>query len=129
MTIEDLSKILEDKLSKLDSKLDEALLKNDRVEKRVTTCESDIGHLLQRERGNNLRILGLQIPTCTSPNVLTTAESVYTTLLEPIFQLAFADKVLPIVPSLLESIDACHTFLIVKPKRSHLYTADSSQSC
>ena len=116
MSIEDLSKILEDKLSKLDSKLDEALSKYGNVEKRVTNCESEIGHLLQRERGNNLRIIGLQIPTSPSHNVLTTADSVYKNLLEPIFQLALAEKVLPIVPSLLESIDACHTIHTKKPE-------------
>ena len=116
MSIEDLSKILDDKLSKLDSKLDEALSKYGNVEKRLSTCESDIGHLLQRERGNNLRIIGLKIPTSPSPNVLTTADSVYKTLLEPIFQLALAEKILPVVPSLLESIDACHTIHTKKPE-------------
>ena len=116
MSIEDLSKLLDDKLSKLDSKLDEALSKYGYVEKRLSTCESDIGHLLQRERGNNLRIIGLKIPTSPSPNVLTTADSVYKTLLEPIFQMAMAEKVLPVVPTLLESIDACHTIHTKKPE-------------
>ena len=82
----------------------------------MSTCESDIGHLLQCERGNNLRIIGLKIPTSPSPNVLTTADSVYKTLLEPIFQMAMAEKVLPVVPTLLESIDACHTIHTKKPE-------------
>ena len=55
LTLEDLNKNITDKFHQLSSKLDEALMSNAAIEKRVVCSEMKILHLHEREGGHNLR--------------------------------------------------------------------------
>ena len=108
LTLEDLNKNIEDKFTKLDLKLELALKKHEDIEERVLQSESNIKWIQQRERGNNVRVLGLELPATDKQNAFSTAEKVYGILVKPILELAHEDKAIPEVPSLIQVFDACH---------------------
>ena len=108
LTLEDLNKNIEDKFTKLDHKLDEALKKHEAIEKRVIQGETNIMWIQQRERGHNVRVLGMELPATDKQKTFTTAEQVYGILVKPILEMAHEDEAIPEVPSLLQVFDACH---------------------
>ena len=108
MSIEDLSQKLDIKLSSLDSKIDNILQNQNKLESSVQTNKTDIGILQQRERNHNLRIIGLKQPVVDKPKPFFTAEYTFSTVIEPILKVALEDKAIPSLPSLLEVVDACH---------------------
>ena len=108
VSLEEISKLLDEKLTNINTKLDNVLVNQAAVEKRVNTCETDIQILQQRERSHNLRILGLKLSSSETPSPFGTAGEVYNLLVEPILKLAVAETTLIKVPSMWECFDACH---------------------
>ena len=100
---------LKDEIKSIHTKLDSHYKLFTTNEKKMKKLESSVNDIEQHQRGHNIRIFGLALPSEDSNDPLSVSQHVYSLALKPILEIACEKKSLPSIPSFLETIDISHT--------------------
>ena len=107
---------LNNKFDKLETKVSKLEERADIVDERLNVLEEKINEREQHSRNSSIRIFGYKLDPETSKDAIKTCESVYSSVLRPILQIAVKNKVLDSMPAMNQLIEYGHTLPARKDK-------------
>jgi len=107
---------LNSKFDKLETNVSQLVERADIVDERLNVFEEKINEREQHSRNSSIRIFGYKLDAETSRDLMKTCESVYSSVLRPILQIAIKNKVLESMPTINELIEYGHMLPARKDK-------------